>query len=151
MHTSPAAAKNPPQPPDRFTDSPTLEQPESWLRLYRKGIPMIIPIDWDDPDLDLDQFPDSWHEPDEPPGPWDDGPARSLFHTGRPGPIAPDPASAAPPQLLTTDQAAQRIQVGRCTMQALVISGEVRSLKIGRLRRIPPEALDEYVANKLAP
>lgn len=48
--------------------------------------------------------------------------------------------------LLTITQAAERLQVGRCTMQALVLDGSVRSFKIGRLRRIPPEALDEFIS-----
>ncbi len=57
--------------------------------------------------------------------------------------------STAPPLLLTIEQAAKRLTVGRCTMQDLVISKEVRSFKIGKLRRIPPEALDEYIARKM--
>jgi len=59
--------------------------------------------------------------------------------------------STAPPLLLTIEQAAERLTVGRCTMQQLVLSGEVRSFKIGKLRRIPPEALDEYIARKMQP
>jgi excisionase family DNA binding protein len=60
--------------------------------------------------------------------------------------------STAPPLLLTIEEAAERLTVGRCTMQKLVLSGEVRSFKIGtKLRRIPPEALDEYIARKMQP
>ncbi|WP_349257855.1 helix-turn-helix domain-containing protein [Iamia sp.] len=53
-----------------------------------------------------------------------------------------------PPLLLTTTQAARFLNVGRCTMQTLVNEGKVRSLKIGALRRIPVEALDEYISRE---
>ena len=59
-------------------------------------------------------------------------------------------ASTNPPLLLTIAEAADRLRVGRCTMQELLLSGEVRSFKIGRLRRIPPEALSEYIENRMA-
>ncbi|MFF7990500.1 helix-turn-helix domain-containing protein [Kitasatospora xanthocidica] len=47
---------------------------------------------------------------------------------------------------LTVEEAARRLGVGRTTMYALVASGEVPSVTIGRLRRVPAEALKEYVA-----
>jgi excisionase family DNA binding protein len=47
---------------------------------------------------------------------------------------------------LTVEEAARRLGVGRTTMYALIASGEVQSLQIGRLRRIPAEALDCYIA-----
>jgi excisionase family DNA binding protein len=62
-----------------------------------------------------------------------------------------EPAAASSPGLLLTiEEAADRLRVGRCTMQALVLSGDVRSFKIGRLRRIPPEALTEFIEQQLA-
>ncbi|MCB0988137.1 MAG: helix-turn-helix domain-containing protein [Acidimicrobiales bacterium] len=61
-------------------------------------------------------------------------------------------ASVTPPALLLTiEEAAERLQVGRCTMQALLLSGEVQSFKIGRLRRVPPAALDAYIRRRMAP
>jgi excisionase family DNA binding protein len=61
-----------------------------------------------------------------------------------------DPApTSSPSLLLTIEEAADRLRVGRCTMQALLLAGEVRSFKIGRLRRIPPEALTEYIEHQL--
>lgn len=53
--------------------------------------------------------------------------------------------------LLTIEEAAERLQVGRCTMQALLLSGEVQSFKIGRLRRVPPAALDAYIRRRMEP
>ena len=47
--------------------------------------------------------------------------------------------------LLTVEQAAQRLGVGRTLMYALVKDGNVESVQIGRLRRIPADALSRYV------
>lgn len=47
---------------------------------------------------------------------------------------------------LTVEEAARRLGVGRTTMYALVASGEVQSVQIGRLRRVPVQALDSYIA-----
>jgi len=66
--------------------------------------------------------------------------------------VAPGGVSSTPPALLLTiEEAAERLQVGRCTMQALLLSGEVQSFKIGRLRRVPPAALDAYIRRRMAP
>ena len=48
--------------------------------------------------------------------------------------------------LLTPVEAARRLGIGRTRMFALIGAGEVRSVKIGRLRRVPVEALNDYVA-----
>ena len=47
--------------------------------------------------------------------------------------------------LLTVEQAAQRLGIGRTLMYALVKDGNVESVQIGRLRRIPADALSRYV------
>jgi excisionase family DNA binding protein len=47
--------------------------------------------------------------------------------------------------LLTVEQAAQRLGIGRTLMYALVRDGEIESVQIGRLRRIPADALSRYV------
>jgi len=47
---------------------------------------------------------------------------------------------------LTVEEAARRLGVGRTTMYSLVASGQVQSVRIGRLRRIPTEALAAYLA-----
>lgn len=52
--------------------------------------------------------------------------------------------------LLTMEEAAERLRIGRTTMYALVKAGAVESVTIGTLRRIPPEALKAYVAGLLA-
>jgi excisionase family DNA binding protein len=52
--------------------------------------------------------------------------------------------------LLTVEEAAELLSVGRTTMYGLVSTGAVQSVTIGRLRRIPAECLDAYVTALLA-
>jgi excisionase family DNA binding protein len=52
--------------------------------------------------------------------------------------------------LLTVEAAAQRLSIGRTTMYALLKNGQINSVRIGRLRRIPTEALTEYTARLIA-
>lgn len=49
-------------------------------------------------------------------------------------------------QLLTVGAAAERLGIGRSLMYELISSGQVASIRVGRLRRIAPEALSAYVA-----
>jgi excisionase family DNA binding protein len=48
--------------------------------------------------------------------------------------------------LLTVEEAARRLQIGRTTAYRLIGTGELESVPVGRLRRIPAEAIPEYVA-----
>lgn len=48
--------------------------------------------------------------------------------------------------LLTVEEAAQRLGIGRTLMFKLVKTGEIASVTIGRLRRVPESALREYTA-----
>ena len=57
---------------------------------------------------------------------------------------------AEPRRMLTVEQAAEALNVGRTTMFALVKSGEIESVRIGYLRRIPADAIDAYVASLVA-
>lgn len=47
--------------------------------------------------------------------------------------------------LYPTDEVAQQLGVGLTTAKALIATGELRSIKIGRSRRVPAEALHEFV------
>jgi excisionase family DNA binding protein len=49
--------------------------------------------------------------------------------------------------LLTVEEAARKLRIGRTRMYDLVTSGAVGSVFIGRLRRVPIECLTEYVTN----
>ena len=48
--------------------------------------------------------------------------------------------------LLTVEEAARRLRIGRTTCFRLVLAGEIESVTVGRLRRIPADALPAYVA-----
>ena len=52
--------------------------------------------------------------------------------------------------LLSVEEAAERLGIRRTLMYALVMSGEVRSIHVGRLRRVPSQALEAFVARRLA-
>ena len=52
---------------------------------------------------------------------------------------------STPRMVLTVEEAAERLGIGRTLMYALVKSGDVESIAIGRLRRIPLDALDDFV------
>jgi excisionase family DNA binding protein len=60
-------------------------------------------------------------------------------------PALRDQLALTVPLVLTIDQAAQRLGVGRTIMYALVSSGAVESVKIGRLRRVPADALVAFL------
>jgi excisionase family DNA binding protein len=47
--------------------------------------------------------------------------------------------------LLTVPEAARRLSLGRTIVYELIASGELPSLKIGRARRIPAIALEQWV------
>jgi excisionase family DNA binding protein len=49
------------------------------------------------------------------------------------------------PLLVTTVEAAQRLGCGRTTIYELISSGELETVTIGRLRRVPVAAITEYV------
>jgi excisionase family DNA binding protein len=48
--------------------------------------------------------------------------------------------------LLTVDEAAERLRLGRTLVYRLISSGELESVTVGRLRRVHAECLAEYVA-----
>ena len=52
--------------------------------------------------------------------------------------------------LLTVEEAARRLSLGRTTLYALLKADEIASVRIGRLRRIPTEALAAYTARLIA-
>lgn len=50
-----------------------------------------------------------------------------------------------PTIVLTVEQAAKRLGIGRTLMYSLVSNGDIESVTIGRLRRVPADALAAYV------
>lgn len=55
------------------------------------------------------------------------------------------PPTEAEAVLLTVEEAAKRLRIGRTTMYALVSSGDVESVTIGRRRLVPLECVTAYV------
>jgi excisionase family DNA binding protein len=49
--------------------------------------------------------------------------------------------------LLTVEEAAQRLGIGRTVMNRLVSSGSVESVTVGSLRRVPAEWPSDFVAS----
>jgi excisionase family DNA binding protein len=62
------------------------------------------------------------------------------------------PASAdepVPRRLLTPEEAAQALGIGRTLVYELLGSGRLRSVRIGACRRVPVVAIDDFVAELL--
>ncbi len=58
-------------------------------------------------------------------------------------------AGPNPLSLLTVEEAADVLRIGRTSMFALVKDGTIRSVRIGRLRRIPSESIVQFVNDRL--
>jgi excisionase family DNA binding protein len=52
--------------------------------------------------------------------------------------------------LLTVEEAAQALSIGRTLLYDLLMRREIFSVKVGRVRRVPVDALRSYVARRLA-
>ncbi|MGH3889170.1 MAG: excisionase family DNA-binding protein [Pseudonocardiaceae bacterium] len=52
--------------------------------------------------------------------------------------------------LLTVEAAATQLSIGRTTMYALIRSGHITTIRIGRLRRVPADALTTYTTRLIA-
>ncbi|HZU12203.1 MAG TPA: helix-turn-helix domain-containing protein [Chloroflexota bacterium] len=50
--------------------------------------------------------------------------------------------------LLTVNEAAARLAIGRTMLYQLIARQELRTVKIGRARRIPESALDDWIARQ---
>ena len=51
--------------------------------------------------------------------------------------------------LLSVDQAAQRLSIGRSLCYELVMRGDIPSLKLGSRRLVPVSALETFVSERL--
>jgi excisionase family DNA binding protein len=50
--------------------------------------------------------------------------------------------------VLTVDEAADRLRIGRSKMYEILAEGHIASIHFGRLRRIEPRALLDYVQSQ---
>ncbi len=62
----------------------------------------------------------------------------------------PGSMGCSPRTLLSVEAAADQLSIGRTTMYALIKAGHITTVRIGRLRRVPAEALTTYTAHLLA-
>ena len=58
-------------------------------------------------------------------------------------------ATLTQPLLLTVEQAARHLGIGRSMAYRLVGEGAIKSIKVGRLRKVPVSSLVEYVEQGL--
>jgi len=59
------------------------------------------------------------------------------------------PTSDATLVALTVEEAARRLGIGRTKLYEYVSTGEIASVKIGSLRRIPAEAVNDFLTRQL--
>jgi len=51
----------------------------------------------------------------------------------------------APKLLLKVEEVSEMLNLGRSKLYSYILSGQLRSVKIGRRRLIPPDAVQEFV------
>jgi excisionase family DNA binding protein len=51
--------------------------------------------------------------------------------------------------LLTIDEAAQALSIGRTLLYDLLMRKQIASIKVGRVRRVPVAALGDYINRQL--
>ncbi len=59
------------------------------------------------------------------------------------------PPKNGQPLLLTTEQAKRVLQIGRSHLYKLLGGGKIKSIKIGRNRRIPVVELERYIKQEM--
>lgn len=64
-------------------------------------------------------------------------------------PIKVDVAPPSSRLLLTVEEAAQALSVGRSLLYELLMRREIFSVKVGRVRRVPVDALRAYIARQM--
>jgi len=52
--------------------------------------------------------------------------------------------------LLTIPEVASRLGLGRSLVYQLVMKGEISSIKVGRARRVPVTALEQFILDRMA-
>jgi excisionase family DNA binding protein len=73
-----------------------------------------------------------------------------LVASNAPEPPAPAPRQMPDRVMLTVEEAAKQLRIGRTSAYRLVRTGELESVLIGRLRRVPAAAVHEYAKRLLA-
>jgi excisionase family DNA binding protein len=63
---------------------------------------------------------------------------------------ATSPGARPDARLLTVDQVAEMLQISRWSVYRLIWVNDLRSVQIGRCRRVPREALDAYLGQLIS-
>ena len=67
-----------------------------------------------------------------------------------PSPAPPTPVASTVRVLLSVEEAAERLSISRTRVYALIKAGDLVSVRVGRLRRVPAEALAEFTRRLVA-
>jgi excisionase family DNA binding protein len=65
-------------------------------------------------------------------------------------PPPPAPETRTERVLLSVEEAAERLSISRTRTYALIKAGDLVSVRVGRLRRVPAEALSKFTARLVA-
>ncbi|MEU3272537.1 helix-turn-helix domain-containing protein [Saccharomonospora sp. NPDC006951] len=63
-----------------------------------------------------------------------------------PAPTEPQPRQMPARVMFTAEEAAEQLGIGRTMMYRLLRDGDIESVRIGRLRRVPASAIQDYAA-----
>jgi excisionase family DNA binding protein len=63
--------------------------------------------------------------------------------------VTPHPQAEQPKRLLSADELARELGVGRTTAYSLLWSGAIPSMKVGRLRKVRREDLEAYIEARM--
>jgi excisionase family DNA binding protein len=88
------------------------------------------------------------HWPGDPPEEW--GNVVPLHGRAVPAAVDAGPGPEVPTLLLTVEEAAKMLRCGRTMVYRLIRSNELRTVKIGALRRVALADVEEYVDRKVA-
>ena len=78
--------------------------------------------------------------------------AQALAERSHRPTAAPEQQTRVSPErvLLTPEEAGEQLGIGRTMVYALIKAGDIDSVQIGRLRRIPVSAIHDYAARLIA-
>lgn len=72
--------------------------------------------------------------------------AEKLAAEPEPAPVEPPPRPVPARVMFTAEEAAEQLGIGRTVMFRLIRNGDIASVRIGRLRRVPASAIQDYAA-----
>lgn len=73
----------------------------------------------------------------------------TALMASQPAPEVTTPRVMPERVLLTIEEAAEQLGIGRTLMYKLIAHGEIDSIRIGRLRRVPTAAIRDYTSRQV--